>query len=231
MPEFTLHYWPIPFRGHPIRFILAHHGADWDEADAATVAALKDRAPADKPYPFLAPPLLHDRGQGVWLSQMPAIAIYLGRRFGLTREPDQSLRLICDLSDILLEITRYHGALMWDRASWAAFRDQRLALWMQLHERMAAENGVSRDAGFLFGGEAPGTADLCLGAVWHTMIDRLPGLRRLLHSHAPTVEGLADRIADLPRIAMLRAKWQDSKPIYCAGQIEESLMEVLAKER
>lgn len=72
MTQYTLYYWPIPFRGHPLRFVLAHVGASWDEPDFAEVAALRDLPVADKPYPFLAPPVLYDHGNATWLSQMPA---------------------------------------------------------------------------------------------------------------------------------------------------------------
>ena len=72
--SYDFYYWPIPFRGHPIRFILAFAGTEWDEHGFEEVAALKNLPVADKPYPFLAPPVLHDRDTDTWLSQMPAIA-------------------------------------------------------------------------------------------------------------------------------------------------------------
>lgn len=219
---YKLYYWPIPFRGHPIRFILAQAGAEWQEHGFAETAALKNMAVAEKPYPFLAPPVLHDPDSDTWLSQMPAIAMYLGRKHGLISDPDQTLRLVCDASDILLEITRNHGAKMWDAGSWADFREDRLPLWMQVHEAMAA--GAEA---YLFGRDTPGVADLVLAGLWHTMVDRLPPLRADLHTHAPTVEAIAYRAADLPAIRDLRAIWADSDPHYCAGQIEDSLLSVL----
>ncbi len=229
MSDYELHYWPIPFRGHLLRFILAHVGATWDEPDFAELAAFKGRPATDKPYPFLAPPVLHDPETGIWLSQMPAIAMYLGRKHDLIHDPDQSLRIACDAADILLEITRGHGAQMWDREAWDAFTNQRLPLWMQLHERLVAQCGVTAEEGFCFARVAPGLADLLLAGLWHTMIDRLPGMRALLHEHAPTVEGLADRIAATPRIAALVDQWKDCASRYCAGQIEDSLMDMLTK--
>ena len=110
MTDYTLYYWPIPFRGHFIRYILAHVGARWDEPSFKTVAAVKNAPVSQQPYPFLAPPMLHDHATGKRLSQMPAIAMYLGRKHKLIGDPDETLRLLCDASDILLEITRSHGA-------------------------------------------------------------------------------------------------------------------------
>lgn len=121
MPDYTLVYWPIPFRGHFARFVLAHAGATWDETGYDEVIAQKSLPVAEQPYPFMAPPLLVDHADGRRLSQLPAILMFLGRRHGLTGEPDRALRLICDAMDVLFEITRYHGAQMWDRGNWAAF--------------------------------------------------------------------------------------------------------------
>jgi len=220
MPDYTLYYWPIPFRGHIIRYVLAQAGANWDEPGADALMALKSAPPADQPYPFMAPPLLHDRGADRWLGQMPAIVMYLGRKHGLTGDPDTALRLVCDASDILLEITRHHGEQMWVRAAWDEFSGARLPRWMQLHEALAA--------GGRFDADTPGLAELTLAALWHTMVDRLPGLRALLSTHAPTVEALADRVAALPRIAEMLVRWDQPDAGYCGGQIEASLRAMLA---
>jgi glutathione S-transferase len=215
--RYVLYYWPIPFRGHPIRFILAQVGAGWSEVDHDTILALKDAAPEAHPYPFMAPPLLFDRDTGRWLSQMPAIVMALGRAHGLTRDADLELRLACDASDILLEITRGHGAQMWDAPTWAAFRDHRLPRWMRLHECLVPEAGM----------DARGLAPLILAGLWHTMTDRLPPLRPMLDAEAPMLAALIDEVAARPAIAGLRAVWAGSQPVYCAGQIEASLLSVL----
>jgi glutathione S-transferase len=220
MTDYTLHYWPIPFRGHFVRFALAQAGVSWDEA-------MVDPAGAD--YPFVAQPLLTDHATGRQLSQTPAILMYLGRTHGLIAEPDETLRLICDAMDVLYEITRYHGAQMWDRPAWDAFTGDRLPRWMQVHERIVVAGGVRADAGFLFGADTPTLADLTLAALWHTMVDKLPGLRPLLQHNAPTVEALVDRIAARPEIATIRADWPDMR--YCGGQIEASLREMLEDGR
>ncbi|WP_036797188.1 glutathione S-transferase [Leisingera caerulea] len=228
--RYQLFYWPIPFRGHFIRYVLAYAGQQWEEPGFDAVAELKDRDAADQPQPFMAPPLLIDTLTGTQLSQMPAILMSLGRGRGLLTEPDQTLRLICDASDILFEITRFHGALMWDAASWAEFHSSRLPRWMRIHERIAIKAGVTAERGFMRGRDHPGLADLVLGALWHTMIDRLPPLRPLLHANAPVLEGLADRIAAEPPIAALITDWAGRQPVYCAGRIEASLLNMLNME-
>jgi len=219
MTEYTLYYWPIPFRGHFIRYILAHVGARWEEPSFDTVVAAKNAPVSQQPYPFLAPPMIHDHATGKRLSQMPAIAMYLGRKHKLIGDPDESLRLLCDASDILLEITRSHGAQMWDRAAWDDFTETRLPRWMRLHERVASQIKLSATT--------PNLCCLTLAALWHTMIDKLPRLRPLLHANAPGVEALTDKIAARAEIAAMLETWQGDGPRYCGGQIEASLLEML----
>lgn len=218
MADYTLNYWPIPFRGHFLRFALAQAGATWNEATID---------PTKAAYPVFAQPLLIDHATGRHLSQAPAIAMYLGRKHALIADPDETLRLICDAMDVLYEITRYHGAQMWDRAAWAAFTGDRLPRWMQVHERVALAHGVTSDTGFLFAPETPSLADLTLAALWHTMVDKLPGLRPLLHETAPTVLGLCERVVARDAIARVLADWPE--PLYCGGQIEASIREMLAE--
>ena len=58
----------------------------------------------------------------------------------------------------------------------------------------------------------------------------LPPLRPLLHENAPVLEGLADRIAAEPPVAALIADWAGRRPVYCGGQIEASLLNMLNME-
>ncbi|MCB1355868.1 MAG: hypothetical protein KDK53_04995 [Maritimibacter sp.] len=217
MNDYTLHYWPIPFRGHFIRYALAAAGASWQEAVTA---------PGEIDYPFRAQPLLVDHADGRRLSQAPAIAMYLGRKHGLIVEPDETLRLICDAMDVLYEITRAHGAQMWDRPAWADFVGARLTGWMAIHERFCRLQGLSAVAGHVFGTPVPSLADLTLTALWHTMVDKLPELRPVLHQAAPHLEALVDRVAEVPEIARVRADWPGAA--YCGGQIEASIRAMLA---
>lgn len=216
---YALYYWPIPFRGQIIRVILAHAGVDWREADWEEVGALKGQAVGNLPYPFMAPPLLEDREAGRWISQLPAITMYLGRKHGLSRVPDTELRLVCDASDILVEVTRGHGAQMWDRAAWDDFVAIRLPRWMALHERLVIDEAL--DAGEI------DLSQLILTGLWHNMVRCLPGLRPVLAAHAPTVAALVDRVAQTPRVAALFAAWDDGPARYCAGEIEASILDML----
>ncbi len=217
MDDHTLYYWPIPFRGHFVRFVLAHVGASWEE---------RAIDPATTDYPFLAQPLLDDHETGKRLAQTPAILMYLGRKYRLIEDPDETLKLICDAMDVLYEITRGHGAQMWTGKAWAEFAGTRLPRWMALHEEVGRANGLRPEAGHILGTYAPTLADLALAALWHTMVDKLPELRPILHDTAPALEGLVDRIAAKHRIAAMRARWPG--PVYCAGEIEASIREMLA---
>ena len=51
----------------------------------------------------------------------------------------------------------------------------------------------------------------------------------MLEAHAPTVAGLTGRVAATPAIAALDADWAQREPRYCAGQIEASLIDMLAR--
>lgn len=219
MTGYTLHYWPIPFRGHFIRYALARAGASWDEAVTR---------PEAHGYPFRAQPLLVDHADGRLLSQAPAILMYLGRKHGLIAEPDETLRLICDAMDVLYEITRFHGAQMWDRPAWDGFVAGRLTGWMAIHEKICLRHGPAAGGGYVFGTPAPGLADLTLTALWHTMVDKLPALRPVLQRTAPHLEALVDRVAATPEIARLRGDWPG--PAYCGGQIEASIREMLGAD-
>ena len=227
---YDLYYWPVPFRGQPIRFLLADSGADWTEKGYAEIVALRELPVVERPYPFLAPPMLHDRGTGTWLSQTPAILMYLGRRFDRIADADQTLRVVCDAVDILYEVTRFHGDQMWDRPAWETFLAERLPLWMTLHEALATAGGVTATGGFFFGTSEPSVTDLTLAALWGTMADRLL-LGALLERHAPALSGLVARVAERPAIAAVIAEWDGRTPRYCGGQIEASLMEMTGQSK
>jgi glutathione S-transferase len=229
MTDYTLYYWPIPFRGHFVRYALARAGVSWDEPGFEAVAALRAAGPAEQPTPFMGPPVLIDNASGQALSQMPAIVMHLGRAHGLLDDEDRTLRLLCDANDVLYEITRAHGAMMWDRESWSAFTAERLPRWMRMHERLAGE-GLGSGKGFLSGGGEPGLSDIALAALWHTMADRLPGIRAPLEAHAPALMELCDRVVATPAIARMLAGWQDRLPLYCGGEIEASILAMLNQE-
>lgn len=231
MPDVTLYYWPAPFRGEFVRAVLTHAGAAWDEADPEAIVELMRTAPADQPVPFVGPPVLHDHEADIWLAQMPAILAYLGDKHGLI--PDDlgraalTHKVVADASDVLYEMTRSHGAQLWDRAAWDAYRP-RLARWMAVFEAQGRAHGLSADSGTLLGTDEPGLADLTAAVLWGVMTAKLPQLRPLLDGEAPALAGLVDRIAARPEQAALRRQ-SDARfgDIWCGGDIEASLRAVL----
>ena len=231
MPDYTLYYWPVPFRGQFVRAILAHVGATWDEAGTEAIGALKNRAPADQPVPHMGPPVLVDHAADLSLSQMQAIVNYLGGKHGLVTG-DAALRamtdkIVADANDVLYEMTLYNGAQMWTQESWTAYRP-RLERWMKIFEETGRSYGMTADKGYLLGTETPGVADLAAAILWDTMTRKLPPLRPVLDTAAPDLAGLCDRIAALPEQVELRNR-SDAEygHQWCAGQIEASLRAAL----
>ena len=231
MADYTLHYWPIAFRGQFVRATLAHVGAEWDEADMDGVVEAMSAPPERQHIPFMGPPMLTDHRAGVTLAQMPAILGYLGRAHGLM--PGDLFRAaltdkaIADANDVLYEMTRYNGAQMWTAPDWAEYRP-RLARWMTIFEETGRRHGLGPDTGHLLGGDAPGLADLVAHVLWGTMTEKLPALRPMLEETAPRVAALSDRIGALPDQAALRARSAEQfGPDWCAGEIEASLRAVL----
>lgn len=231
MADYTLYYWPIPFRGEFARATLAHVGADWTEAEPDAVAELMEQAPADQPVAHMGPPVLVDHREDFAVSQTAAILTWLGLRHGLL--PDDGKRrartakVLGDVEDILYEMTLHNGAQQWTRERWAAQRP-RLARWMEIFEATGRRHGLTAERGHLLGGDAPGLADLATAVLWGTMTRQLPPLRSLLEASAPAIAGLADRIEGRPeqaaRIAQGEAVWGDA---WCGGEIEASLREAL----
>jgi len=232
-PAYTLHYWPIPFRGEFVRAVLAHAGAAWKEADVDDVARLMSDDPEAQPVPFMGPPVLTDRDAGVTLAQMPAILAYLGEVHRLM--PGDAARdalthkTIADTNDILMEMTRHNGAQMWTDAAWAEYRP-RLSRWMAIFEQTGRRRGMTAEEGTLLGTDAPSLADLVAHILWGTMTDALPALRPMLDETAPALAGLSDRMAARPELARLRERREtEYGRAWCGGQIEASLRAALGE--
>jgi glutathione S-transferase len=231
MADYTLYYWPIPFRGEFVRATLAHVGADWIEADPDEVGALMEQAPAEQPVAHMGPPVLVDHRDDFAVSQTAAILTWLGGKHGLMPEEGRRVALTAkvlgDVEDVLYEMTLHNGAQRWTRERWAAQRP-RLARWMEIFEATGHRHGLTAEEGHLLGGDAPGVADLATAVLWGTMTRQLPPLRTLLEASAPTIAALADRVEARPkqaaRIARGEAVWGDA---WCGGEIEASLREAL----
>ncbi len=231
MTDYTLYYWPLPFRGQFIRAVLAHVHASWDEVTAAEISALGRMSPSEQPIPHMGSPVLTDHAADVSLAQMPAILGYLGRQHGLIPEDPVlealTAKVIADTNDVLYEMTRYNGAQMWTEEAWSAYLP-RLARWMEIFEETGRRHGLTAGAGHLLGNQDPGIADLVTHSLWGTMTARLPTLRPLLEATAPAVAGLSDRVGRLPEQEALRSRSDAAYgDEWCSGQIEASLRAVL----
>jgi glutathione S-transferase len=231
MPNYTLYYWSIPFRGQFVRAVLAQAGQTWTEAGDAAISALLRGPVAERPVPFMGPPLLIDEKAGVAIAQMPAIILYLGETLGLLpADPARralTLKVVCDANDVIDEITQNGGRRMWTPRRWDEFLP-RLAEWMAFWEETGRRHGLKAASGFLLGGEAPGVADVITATLWTTLTDRFPRIGTLLTETAPLTAALSRRVSQTPALAALAAKARaDYGDAYCGGRIEASLRKVL----
>jgi len=231
MTDYTLYYWPLPFRGQFVRSVLAQAGAAWAEADMDDLLSLKGADPAAQLVPHMGPPVLTDHAAGLSLAQTPAILAYLGDKHGLVPADRVgaalTAKVVADANDVLYEMTLHNGAQMWTPALWQAYRP-RLARWMAIFEELGRRHGLTAAAGHMLGTDAPGVADLAVDSLWGVMTAKLPSLRPLLAETAPAIAGLSDRIGALPAQAELRARSDAAYgEEWCSGQIEASLRAVL----
>jgi glutathione S-transferase len=232
MPDYTLHYWPAPFRGQFPRAVLAHAGADWAEAGTEATVEAMDAPVSGQAVPHMAPPMLVDHRREAAVAQMPAIMAYLGAQFGLMPgDPGRdalALKVVLDANDILDEITLDGGREMWDAPSLAEFRP-RLARWMAIFEETGARHGLTAGGGWMLGADRAGLADLAAWALWCPMTDRLPPLGAMLTEEAPRVAALVERLSGTPALSQLRRQSDEAwGEVYCGGRIERSLRAVLA---
>ena len=136
-------------------------------------------------------------------------------------------KIIADANDVLNEMTLHNGAQMWTQKRWDRFRP-RLGHWMTIFEDNGRRHGLTIEQGHILGTDAPGLADLVVHTLWGVMISKLPVLRPVLETTAPTVAALSDRIAQLPEQEELRVRSDNAYgDEWCSGQIEASLRAVL----
>jgi glutathione S-transferase len=206
MSEYTLYYWPLPFRGQFVRSVLAHVGASWTEASVSDLIEIKDAEPARQIVPHMGPPVLTDHAADLSLAQT---------------------QIIADANDVLYEMTLHNGAQMWTRKRWEDYRP-RLGRWMEIFEEHGRRHGLTVEKGHLLGTASPGLADLVVYSLWGVMTSKLPELRPFLETSAPAIAALSDRIAELPEQQELRRR-SDAEygEEWCSGQIEASLRAVL----
>ena len=228
MADYTLYYWPVPFRGQFIRAVLAHAGKTWEEGD---VEALMAMPPAKQPVPFMGPPVLIDPRTDFALSEMPAIALYLGETLNLLPPTPEgramAIKVVNDANDVIDEITRDGGRDMWTPDNWKAFQP-RLKHWMAIFEVTGTRHNLTAETGFLLGGEAAGIADIVTATLWGVLDDRFPAIGETLRHQAPAVAGLTRRLMATPPLKDLMT-WSNARfgNAYCGGRIEASLRKVI----
>lgn len=235
MADYDFYYWPLPFRGQFIRAILAFAGKSWSEQDSDAISDLMGQNPRDQPIPFMGPPVLIERATGFALSQMPAIAVYLGDTLGLVDDRATSRALAAkvanDANDVIDELTLDGGREMWTSDKWKDF-EPRLRKWMHIWESLGTHHALQAEAGYLLGTREPGIADILTATLWSTMGQRFPVIQALLDHTAPKVAGLVERMRKIPSLAELEKsffeKYGDG---YCGGEIEKSLRAVLNGQR
>ena len=235
-PNYTLYYHAIPFRGQFMRMAFALTRTRWLEGDPKEMYRLRD-AGDEGPALFVAPPLLHDAEDDLWLSQTPAIMAHLAPKLGLVPDSRRlaalALKVLCDCNDVLNEVTEQCGHKMWTHESFAEFRARRFPRWLSMLETLATrEGGLKQDNGFFLGTEAGLTlADVAVVAVLHTLERSVAEFRDDLRKHCPKVMSLCDRLAQDKGVVALLEGTGDSVAgrvdVYCGGMIERSLRSVL----
>ena len=223
--RFQLYYWPLPFRGCFVSYLFAYRGAPLLEgASYEEIIELKNRHPSEQEIPFMGPPLLKDLETGRSLSQMPAIVLHVAKELDFL--PDDPfaqamcLKVLMDCNDVLMEICRYNGSIMWERAEWIRFRSERLPQWMTIFEE-SLNRGV-------IGKEPVNFADIGTYALFGNMVRCLPALESDLQTHAPGIHALCRRIGAEPSLERyVRDEEQNYGNLYCGGQIEESIRNML----
>lgn len=231
MSDYTLYYWSAPFRGQFVRAVLAFAGKRWTEAGDAAIAGLMEGRIVDMPVPFMGPPLLVDHAADVAIAQTTAIILYLGETLAPPPAAPApralTIKIVHDAVDVIDEMTLNGGRQMWTPERWANFVP-RLKKWMSLWEETGRRHGLTADAGFLLGGEAPGIADVVTATLWSTMTERLPRIAEILDETAPMTAALSRRVSALPPLRALADKArEDYGDTWCGGQIEASLRKVL----
>ncbi len=228
-PRFQLYYWPIPFRGCFVSYLFAWRDVPLlVEADIEKIEALKSRPPGEQSVPFMGPPVLHDHESGRTLSQMPAIVLYVSHELGLMPEDPfdvaTCVKVLMDCNDVLMEICRYNGSMMWERKEWNRFRAQRFPRWLQIFEASLERRSVGTDV--------VSFADIGVFALFGNMIRCLPELEADILTHAPGIHALCKRIGSKPSLAeYVEYEERQYGKLYCGGQIEKSIRKMLEMDQ
>ncbi|MBY6190134.1 glutathione S-transferase [Microbulbifer agarilyticus] len=226
--DYRLYYWNIPFRGVFVELLLHEVGASYQRLGASEIYPEKS---LQIDNPGMAPPYLYDYGMQKTIAQLPAIMLHLAHKYDYlprsVEEQTMALKAILDCGDVLMEVTRFYGLQMWDKAAWETFRERRLSRWMQLFEKTGREYGLQQDRGFMLGNSIS-VADIAVTALFGTLTHCYPALAADLNRQAPSLAALIQRIEQRPALAdFLAQQRQHYGRAYCGGDIERSLQQVL----
>jgi glutathione S-transferase len=226
--RFQLYYWPIPFRGCFVSYLFAYRGVPLlMEASLEENKNLISRDPGEQAIPFMGPPVLRDLESGRTLSQMPAIVLYVAHELDLLPKDQfdaaMCMKVLMDCNDVLMEICRYNGSIMWSREEWTQFRSQRFPRWLRIFEE-----SLKRE----FIGEKPVSfADVGVFALFGNMIRCLPELEADILAHAPETHALCLKIGSQSSLAEYVSEEEKKYgKLYCGGQIEASIRKMLAQD-
>jgi glutathione S-transferase len=233
--RYKLYYWPVPFRGNFIRLLLEEADESYEEATYEEIIDLYSMTVEEKPFPAMAPPFIHDLDSDIFLSQMPAIVMYLAEKHNfLPRDSFQSticLKLLLDSNDVLADITNLNGTVMWEYSSWKEFRKNRLKRWFEIFEQTGQRFGLESKSDYMLGGDQISVADIATYALWGTMIRCLPELSTDCQKYSPNIFKLCQRIENRPKIkSFIEEQNRNYGPLYCGGQIEKSIRRMLNRD-
>ena len=226
--RFKLYYWPLPFRGAFVSYLFAYRGVPLlEERDLETNNDLRRADPGAQAIPYMGPPVLVELETGRSLSQMPAIVLYASRELDLAPADPfdlaMSMKVLMDCNDVLMEICRYNGSIMWERDEWTAFRSERFPRWLRIFEESLARQ--------VLGGQEPGFADIAVFALFGNMIRCLPDLEADIEANAPGIRALCRRIGEEPSLARyIEGEEVRYGTLYCGGQIERSIRSMLESD-
>ncbi|MEM9404129.1 MAG: glutathione S-transferase family protein [Pseudomonadota bacterium] len=225
-PRFHLYYWPIPFRGCFVSYLFAYRDVPLRQtAGFDEIRAMQNTALSEQPVPFVGPPILQDLQTGQTLSQMPAIVLYASHELDLlpsdSYEQALAMKVLMDCNDVLMEICRYNGSMMWEREAWLRFRGERLPYWLELFDESLRRGHVGT-ANVSF-------ADIGVHALFGNMMRCLPALEPDVREHAPGIHRHCARIGGSPTLAAyIASEAERFGDLYCGGQIEQSIRSMLA---
>lgn len=225
--DYEFYYWQVPFRGIFIQLLLEEVEAVYERKDANDIYPDKGLRIS---VPSMAPPYLFDVKREKYLSQMPAIMKYLGETHELipvrTSRAALAMKVVMDCHDILTEITNFYGLKMWDKKEWSEFREKRLSRWMKIFELTGLEHGIEN--GHYLLGKDLSIADIASVALFGSMLYSFPSLEVDLEKNAPNILKLIHRIESRKNIRPFLLKQREEwGRIYCGGQIEASLRDML----